>query len=283
MRWLITLVAVGCMVAGFPGAATADLLVDFNSTTQDSGPHNAAGYEPYDAGHEVAADFVTLNYNVTFALAGAATVSVTPAWPNTTDNRVRQMIDRSPGNDADWVGNNLDLVTDWIGSDSRTGSGGNGDWDRTGLTTPTYMTLHLSGLPAGTYDWLSYHHDTENMWSDFQVEISTDAGATYGAATDMQMTSSNTGGSPPATVIYTGSPDPDPKNLPSTFMTSLTADGVNDVVLRFAPFADGVDPVDTHKRFFGMNGFELTQVPEPSTFAVLCLCLGGLIGVRRRR
>ena len=30
------------------------LMIDFNSTTQDGGPHNQAGFQPYDAGHEMA-------------------------------------------------------------------------------------------------------------------------------------------------------------------------------------------------------------------------------------
>ena len=95
-------------------------------------------------------------------------MAVTPDWPNTTDNRVRQMIDRSAVNDAQWGGDKLDLLTDWIGIDTRTTSGGNGDWDRTPATTPTYLTLALSGLPAGTYEWTSYHHDTEQIWADVQ-------------------------------------------------------------------------------------------------------------------
>ena len=41
--------------------------------------------------------------------------------PNTTDNRVQQMIDRGAGNDAQWLGSNLDLLTDFIGIDTRTG------------------------------------------------------------------------------------------------------------------------------------------------------------------
>ena len=45
----------------------------------------------------MAADFVTKTYS-----AFGTTVSVTPAWPNTTDNRVQQMIDRGAGNDNNW-------------------------------------------------------------------------------------------------------------------------------------------------------------------------------------
>jgi len=239
---------------------SAQLKVDFNSTTQDGGPHNEAGFQAYDAGHEVSADFVPKSYTVVFP-SGAATVTVIPAWPNTIDNRVRQMIDRFAATDASWVGNNIDLLTDWIGSDSRTVNGGNGDWDRI-VGLPTYLTLVLSGLPAGQYAWLSYHHDTEYMWSDFQVEISVDGGGSFGPPTEMQMTCSSIGGDPRNPFPNTGASDPNPKNLPSTFTTAFTADGANDVVLRFAPFIDGVDPVGVHKQFFGMNGFELVDVVQ---------------------
>ena len=171
------------------GNACASLLVDFNSTTQDLGPHNQSGYEAYSAAHEVSASFTTMIYNPAFAISGPASVSVTPAWPNTTDARVRQSIDRAAVFDANWLGNKLDLLTDWIGIDSRTGNGGNGNYDGTS-GIPTYMTLTLAGLPAGTYDWLSYHHDTEHMWTPFQVEVSTDGWTTYGSILAGQMTDS---------------------------------------------------------------------------------------------
>ena len=81
------------------------LLIDFNSTTQDGGPHNdtAGGFSAYDAGHEIPEDFVTQTFE-----AFGADVGVTPSWPNTTDNRVQQSIDRGAGNDANW----LDATTD---------------------------------------------------------------------------------------------------------------------------------------------------------------------------
>ena len=154
-------------------------------------------------------------------------------------------------------------MTDWIGTDSRTAQGGNGDWDRTAATTPTYMTLSLGGLPEGTYDWLSYHHDTENIWSDFQVEISKDGGSSYVFLADKQMTDSTPGGAPDSLRPYVGVDDgagdnPNPALLPSTFKTSFTVGAADNIVFRFAEYIDGVDPVDTHKLFFAMNGFELT-------------------------
>ena len=55
--WTVLIACVG--VSAWTASAPAELLIDFNSTTQDGGPHNEAGYQAYDAGHEVAADFVT--------------------------------------------------------------------------------------------------------------------------------------------------------------------------------------------------------------------------------
>ena len=63
----------------------------------------------------------------------------------------------------------------------------------------------------------------------------------------------------------------------------FTADGVNDVVLRFAPFVDGIDPVAVHKQFVAVNGFEVTEagptvaVPALSTWGLLSLALVTLV------
>ncbi len=256
------------------------LLVDFNSTNQSGGPHNQAGFEPYDAGHEVAGDFDTKTYS-----AFGTTVSVTPDWPNTTDNRVRQMIDRGSGNDANWdnAEGDIDLVTDWLGTDTRTGNGGNGNWDGT-TGTPTYLTLTLGDLPAGGYDWKSFHHDTENVHVDFTVEISTDGGITWGALLDGLMTDSTPGGNPDSSGFTPPGPwaGPDANSLPSTFQTSFLADGTNDVLLRFAPLSNTA----VHRQLWGINGFELSQaaaVPEPSTFVLTALGLLGLAWYGRRR
>ncbi|MDA7881090.1 hypothetical protein N9A94_02170 [Akkermansiaceae bacterium] len=150
------------------------LYLDFNSTNQGGGP-NAVGsrYQNYDAGHEVDVDFVTQTYP-----AFGTIVSLTPTWPDTTDSRVKQMIDRGAGNDANWTGTDLQLVTDFLGIDTRTGSGGNGDYDGTN-GSPTTLLLTLSDLPGGTYDLTSFHHDTENVHTPFLVDISVDGGATF--------------------------------------------------------------------------------------------------------
>jgi|GEM_PF-1737967 len=272
------------VAAAFEAAAVivepGPLLVDFNSTNQDSGPHNQAGFQSYNADHEDAADFITQSYS-----AFGTTVTVTPDWSNTTDNRVQQMIDRGAGNDNNWdnTAGDLDLVTDWMGIDTRTGSGGNGDWDGTN-GTPTYLTLELGNLPAGEYDWKSYHHDTENVHGDFTVDISTDGGLTWEALPDGLMTDSTSGGSPDSNTFDPQGPwgGPDADLLPSTYLANFLADGTNDVFLRFAPLSGGA----VHRQIWGINGFTLTQVPavpEPSTFALATLGLFGLATFIRRK
>ena len=262
----ITYSAVALLVS--VGNASASLWVDFNSTSQDGGPHNAAGYQAYDAGHEVAADFDTKTFAATFAVSGAANVGVTPSWPDTSDNRVQQMIDRGAGNDAQYTNPgaySLDLVTDWIGIDARTGSGGNGNFDGI-IGNATRLTLTLSNLPAGDYNWLSIHHDTENVFVNFNVYVD---GALAGTG---YQSDSSTGGNPDSGANRTDGPA-------STFSTSFTSDG-SDVDITFEPLF-GVVGNAVHNQLFAVNGFQLSQVPEPSTGLLALLGAGFLL--RRRR
>lgn len=276
-RVMICLAVVVLMMASSASAGLV-LRVDFNSNQDGGGDsaaagdpglsaaaHNQAGWSSYHANHEVAAEFSTANYGG---------ITVTPDWPNTTDNRVQQSIDRGAGNDGNWnnAAGDIDLVTDFIGIDTRTGNGGNGNWDGT-VGTPTYMTLTLGGLAAGTYEWTSFHHDTEHVHGPFAVWLSTDGGGTFVQLADGLMTDSSPGGTPDSGAIEGG---PDAYLLPSTYRTSFTANGTDDVVLRFAPYSDAAG---VHRQIWGMNGLEI--VPEPATIALLSL--GSLALIRRRR
>ncbi|MEM9657386.1 MAG: hypothetical protein AAF961_03410, partial [Planctomycetota bacterium] len=241
------------------------LNIDFNSTSQDDGPNNNAGYQAYDAAHETPADFVTKEY-----AAFGTTVGVTPAWPNTTEAAVQQMIDRGEGNDVNWVDTDLDLVTDFLGIDTRTGNGGNGNWDGAD-GTPTYLTLTLSGLPALAYNWTSYHHDTENVHTYFAKWISTDGGTSFTQLPDGYMSDSTEGGNPDSALD--GSPGlvtdfAGMESAGSIYRATFSADGVNDVVIRYAPYSGALGDA-VHNQIFGINGFQLAEVPEPSTVALV--------------
>lgn len=231
------------------------LLIDFNSTNQGGGPTNASGYQAYDAGHEVETDFIARSY-----AAFGTTISLTPTWPETSSNAVQQMIDRATGNDNNWGGSKLDLITDFIGIDTRTGNGGNGDYDGT-TGTATSLLITLSGVPADEYAFLSYHHDTENVHTDFLVEISTNEGATFtivpGPNNDQtfSMTSSSPNGNPANPDTQDGVSSPasgDPRDLFSTVNHVFDATG-DDIIIRYTPYANTA----VHKQIFALNGIEL--------------------------
>lgn len=241
-----------CLTALSSTVYAQALLIDFGSN-EDTVETN---YQNYQAGHEVAADFVPVSYS-----AFGTSVTLTPTWPDTTDNRVQQMLDRAAANDANWGGSHLDLLTDFIGVDTRTASGGNGDYD--GSTgSPSALLITLSGVPADEYTLISYHHDTENVHADFLVEISTDQGATFtiipGPNGDQtfSMTSSSGGGNPvnPNTQDGTTSPvSGNPRDLTSTVNHVFDATG-DDIVIRYTSYANTA----VHKQIFALNGLELS-------------------------
>lgn len=289
---------------GLASAASGQISVDFNSNQDDGGDsttagdpglsvanHNQAGWLSYHANHEIAGEFTTATYGA---------ITVTPSWPNTTDNRVQQSIDRTnqdaagnviDGFDASWAPNgtlvadagDLNLVTDFIGIDTRTGSGGNGNWDGT-TGTPTYMDLTIGGLAAGEYLWTSYHHDTEHVHGFFQIELSLDGGGSFtNLGQNFYMTDGAAGGNTDSATD--GSPF-GPQGglfadaLPSTATFGITANGADDVVVRFAPLSGSISNA-VHNQIWGINGFKLDVIPEPTT-ALLSLFGLGLIFRRRR-
>lgn len=268
-----------CLISS---VAHAQLWVDFNSTSQDGGPNNNEGWQAYDEDHEDKQDtdgWKSAVYSTSFG-----DVSVTPDWPNTDDINVEQSIDRGAGNDANWTDTDLNLVTDWLGIDTRSGNGGNGNWDGTD-GTPTYMTLTLGGLDANSYNWSSYHIDTENVHGSFAAWISTDGGQNFTALADGYMVDSSPGGNPDSTM--NGSP-----GLATNFAEAMAAggiyeatfdaDGTNDVVLQFAPYS-GTFGDAVHNQLWGINGFQLSVVPEPESFSIAALAVMGLLVLRRRR
>ncbi len=199
-------------------------------------------------------------------------------------DRADQSVDPVASFDANWADTNLNLVTDWLGIDTRTGNGGNGNWD--GATgTPTYLTVTLSDLPANEYAWKSYHQDTEHVHADFGVALSTDGGANFTSLPDGYMSDSTpagtpdseTDGSPGLVTDFAGM-----MSAGSIYEATFTADGTNDVVLQFAPHSGALGDA-VHNQIWGINGFELSVVPEPGSAVLLGMGLFLLLGFRRRR
>lgn len=293
----ISFAALAIAVSTFALPALAQenaLWIDFNSLSQDNGPHNHPDYQPYDANHEVAEDFDTKDYE-----AFGTTVSFTPSWPDTDDNRVMQAIDRGTQGGLDEFGfpiisshdffwfeedqisveedttGNIDVVTDWIGADTRTANGGNGDFDGE-VGDPTRMLFTLSGVPAGEYNWVSFHHDTEWMHGSFWMDYSVDGGNTFQPVGDREfrITKSRPSGSnPPSDEFSTGFDEDlqpiDLKDLPSSIEFDFTSTG-QDVVMQFTPLsAEAV-----HTQFVLVNAFQLTQT---SAGGPMCVVPDGVI------
>lgn len=241
--------AAACLFAS-TALSHAQLRVDFNATNMEGGPHHLTGFQAYNAGHEVAADFTAARSYAAFG----TTISLTAQFPDSADARTKQMLDRGAASDASWQGAWPDLLTDWIGIDTRTANGGNGDYDGT-TGTPTRLLLRLGSLPAGTYTWRSYHHDTQDQNGNFRVQLSTDGGTTFTTVGTFEMTA----GTASEDAAQTGVPDPDPRNLPSTVTFPIAASGTQDVVVAFVPLSGG----GISGQFFGCNGFELFDPANP--------------------
>jgi len=142
-------VACLCLLAGL-GAAQGQLKVDFGVT----GGAVQEGYQGYFATDKSLTSFTAQSYS-----AFGVTVTIQPTWaPDVVAGCVR-MIDRGVTD----VPEAPSLLRDWIGTDTR--------------TTGDPMTLTISGLPAGTYNWVSYHHDRNDQTGIFSVTIKDAAGS----------------------------------------------------------------------------------------------------------
>ncbi|MGE4286544.1 MAG: glycoside hydrolase family 98 domain-containing protein, partial [Phycisphaerae bacterium] len=211
------------------GAASAESLkVDFNGNSWGAViADTQSGFEPYNARNEVEADFIAADY-----VAFGTTVTVTPSWSDDAVAAAKQSFWRdNSGGYVEDDENLFFLLRDWIGTDTRQ------------LGDP--LTLTISGLPAGTYYWTSWHHDTAaaNMGA-FDVAVNDAAGS---------MTTSGIAVTGNAVTTIAGV---------SCFETTLQSNGTDDVTLTFDlhPYS-----YEFNQAWFVLNGFELAS---ESSFAV---------------
>ena len=197
---IITMVV---LVASVANAQQATLMVDFGTGSSPV----ASGYEAYTATNEQESTFTSQSFE-----AFETIISITPTWAENAVAAVRQMFDRGANqNDyglVDGVNDpeeKDDLMRDWIGSDTR--------------STGDPLTLTISGLPAGLYDWISYHNDTGTTApvGIFDVTVNDALGSV--TTTDIQGTSA--------------SDDVVSIDEVATFTTQIVSDGINDVTIIF--------------------------------------------------
>jgi hypothetical protein len=195
-----------------PGLVQAQLKIDFNVT----GGAVEAGYQGYFATDKNMATFTAQSYQ-----AFGTTVTIQPTWGADAVAAALRMIDRGVTD----VIEAPNLMRDWIGTDTRSA----GD----------PLTLTISGLPVGLYEWVSYHHDRNDQTGVFQVTVNDAAGTQTTTNIDI----SNGTNFKLADV--------------TKFTTTITSDGKSDVRLVFdqtsasSPVADAI---------FVMNAFELTSL-----------------------
>lgn len=153
-------------------AAPGDIFkLDFDGSLWGNAGETEPGYEAYTCEQENAGSFGPRSYS-----AFGATITVEPTWAAGAPAAAMQAINREPvgGYPFEWTGDHLDLVKEWIGTDTRENP-----------SEP--LTLIISGLPAGTYSLLSYHNDLDNQAGVFNVTVNDAHGSvTY---TDFNITS----------------------------------------------------------------------------------------------
>ena len=212
------------LLAVISQAAGDTLKVDFNGNNWgDVIIHTQDEFEAYNARNEAGSDFVPVDYS-----AFGTIVTVIPTWTTGAADAAKQSWWRTPNNGyPEDDANMFALMVDWIGTDLR--------------QTGNPLTLTISGLPAGTYTWKSYHHDVYNISdSVFNVTLH-DVTGTNVVGTGIQSSCSEQGVNAIENV--------------TTFETTIVADGTNAVSLEF----NGTGATDTFETMFMMNGFELTK------------------------
>ncbi len=200
-----------CLVLLLLAVSTAGgaLKIDF---TQTAGPLEA-GYQGYYADHESASTFTEQYYT-----AFGTTIAVMPVWPSGSAAEAMQMIDRSAGSS---------LLTDWIGTDTR-------------VPEADPLILVVTGLPAGTYWWTSYHHDPQDQTGLFDVTVMDAAGTATTNGVD----------------ISNGALALDEV---TRFETTITSDGGSPVLV----FFDNQGYASISEAFFVMNALVLEAL-DPS-------------------
>jgi hypothetical protein len=212
-----------CLCVGL-GVAQAQaqnqLKIDFGPSTSPV----AAGYQGYFGTDKTPASFTAQTYK-----AFGTNVTIQATWVTGAAAGALRMIDRG----ADTTMENSDLLRDWIGTDTRT-------------TPADPMTLVISGLPAGTYQWLSYHHDHNDQTGIFSVTVNDATGSKTTANIDI----SNGAGFKMADV--------------TKFGTTIASDGKNNVTLVFHQTSSSAVVANA---IFVMNAFDLTLTQTVTALA----------------
>jgi hypothetical protein len=193
---------------------------------------------------------------------------------------------------------NDDFLRDWISVTQFTTTTGG---VITNNPAPT-LTFTISGLIPGQYKWTSWHHDIEDQSGLINYTFTDASGASTGVidVSHGVANSANTGSPTPnfvngrgAPVNGTGDPISNPPGTPTSFSKVFTVDGSGSFTFAMS---SGFDPAlmsasenlpnsSGSLNFAVINGFEVTQVPEPASIVLLGFSafLAMLVAKRRRK
>jgi hypothetical protein len=193
----------------FDSSVPNPLKVDFGV----AGSPVEQGFAPYNAVSTLPATFDTLIYG-----ALGANTGVGLSWQEGASDLASAVTDRG----SDIITSSPDLLRDWAGTDNR--------------VTGNPLTITLTGIPAGDYEWSSWHHDPVDQTGEFSVTVNDATGASV------------TG----AIFITTGNPAIGDVTL---FTAAIESNGTDDITLVFDKLYEEGD----QKAFFVINGFTLVK------------------------
>ncbi|MDT8388890.1 MAG: PEP-CTERM sorting domain-containing protein [Lentisphaeria bacterium] len=122
-------------------------------------------------------------------------------------------------------------------------------------------------LGAGTFEFTSWHFDHDNQTGPMNIEYSVDGGTGFTTVfSNFDIVDGDTD-------LFVGAPNP------ALFL--FTSNGTDDVWIRFTNSDPGGGDGSTN--FVVVNGFQLIEIPEPSTMLMAGLGLTGVCFRRRRR
>lgn len=147
-------------------------------------------------------------------------------------------------NNSNYSDENSDLLSDWIAADVMGGA------SRT-------IAVQITGIPAGTYTWKSYHHDFSDQVGRFQAKVENKAGVISDYDSIYQISLSD-----PNQLTHVG--------YTNTFLN--VAKYFNDVVVSAGPtdtitvhftheYPLGDASIDHPNKLLIINGFELYETP----------------------
>lgn len=179
-----------------------------------------SGYAAYTAADKNLTSFTTQSYTVF-----GTTVSVLLQWTPPVTAATARAVNRGAQSYEDAT---EPLMQDWVGTDLRPGNTGDP------------LVLTITGLPAGTYAWISYHHDTGTSATVGSADVTVTDAAGSSTTLDIRCTNNS------VTTF----------NAVRKFETVITSDGIHPVSIVFdlRPYTN-----QWNECFFVINGFNLIR------------------------